>query len=92
MRPVDPLPAYWTGMLARYGAPPPLHALARIPTLPSSTVGALTPEKEEEQQNFIDHLWAGLRSVTPTLIILGIATGASFAIGSGLVGRYVWKK
>jgi hypothetical protein len=34
-------------------------------------------------------LGAALRSVTPTLIVVGIFTGAAFALGSGIVGRYV---
>lgn len=32
-----------------------------------------------------------LKRITPTLLIVGIATGAAFAIGSGLVSRYLFR-
>ena len=34
----------------------------------------------------------GLHNITPTLIFVGIATGAAFALGSGLIHRYVFKE
>ena len=36
----------------------------------------------------IDDLAKAVHKVTPSLLILGIATGAAFAIGSGLAHRY----
>lgn len=38
----------------------------------------------------IEDAKAGLKAVTPTLLIVGIFTGAAFAIGSGLVSRYLF--
>ena len=48
-------------------------------------------QKQEESQALSDKLLAGLKSITPTLLIVGVVTGAAFALGSGLVHRYVFK-
>ena len=52
---------------------------------------AMTPA---EQQRFVDRLSAGLREVTPALLLVGIATGFAYAVGSGLgmafVERYIF--
>ena len=39
-----------------------------------------------------DDFQSALRQLTPSLLIVGIATGAAFAIGSGLVSRYLFTK
>lgn len=48
-------------------------------------------EKEQEERG-VRAIKSALGSITPTLILVGIATGAAFAIGSGLVHRYVFKE
>lgn len=45
-------------------------------------------EREKEQEGAIR---SAIKQVTPTLILVGVITGASFAIGSGLVSRYLFR-
>ena len=45
----------------------------------------------EESFSMADLSKAFTHAITPTLIVVGIATGAAFAIGSGLVSRYLFK-
>ena len=52
-------------------------------------IGQIEPKKEESFT--ISELGNAVKQITPTLIIIGIATGAAFAIGSGLVTRYLFK-
>ena len=48
------------------------------------------PTPAQQQETFtIDNLAKAIRQVTPSLLVVGIATGASFAIGSYLVSRYI---
>lgn len=51
-------------------------------------VGQLEPKEEKFT---LQDLGKAIKNVTPTLLIVGIATGAAFAIGSGLVHRYLFK-
>jgi hypothetical protein len=53
-------------------------------------IGQLEPKKPE-QSFTLSELGSAIKNITPTLIIVGIATGAAFAIGSGLVTRYLFK-
>lgn len=48
------------------------------------------PTKEEPEAP-PETLGAALAKITPTLLIVGIATGAAFAIGSGLINRYFFR-
>ena len=61
--------------------------------LPMPTTTA-TGEEEESEARFVDRVREGVRAVTPTLLIVGLATGFIFAVGSalvaGFVSRYVW--
>lgn len=50
----------------------------------------VTPGVEQSDARFLDRVRAGLRGITPELIIGGIITGAAFAVGAGLVSRYVF--
>lgn len=53
---------------------------------PLATAGqepSLTTQVQEGVQ-------AGLKSITPQFIIIGILTGAAFAIGAGLINHYVF--
>jgi hypothetical protein len=36
-------------------------------------------------------LKSALHQITPTILVVGIATGAAFAIGSKLVDRYIFR-
>ena len=52
----------------------------------------LAPGQEPEAP-FVDRLREGVRAVTPTLLIVGVATGFAFAAGSVLGTRfahYIW--
>lgn len=69
------------------------YALRRHPTtaqlarIGQANPPAATLTPAEEQSSFSQ----ALRQITPTLLIVGIATGAAFALGSGLVSRYIFK-
>lgn len=39
-----------------------------------------------------DDFRSALRQLTPSLLVVGIATGAAFAIGSGLVSHYLFPR
>ena len=41
-------------------------------------------EGEQKQEALIDQIRGGLKQITPTLLLVTIATGFAFAIGSGL--------
>ena len=47
------------------------------------------PPTPAEQQNLIDRWKEGLRQVTPTLLLVGAASGFAFAVGSGLGSAFV---
>jgi hypothetical protein len=66
---------------ARWGAllPPQTDAGAAAPAAPADDGGSFT----------IPGLKNGLKQITPTLILVGIATGAAFAIGSILASYIV---
>lgn len=60
---------------------------------PYPRVGAITPTGSQEPQpvqNSDETLMGGLRRITPALILGGIVTGAAFAIGSGIVAKYLF--
>lgn len=73
-----------------YGLPvPPLTPLAaRIGQARPTPTRAQT-EQQQAEAFTIANVARAITQVTPTLVIVGIATGASFAIGSYLVSRYV---
>lgn len=49
-------------------------------------------DKAKAQQAQMDTSFtAALKQITPTLLLVGIATGAAFAIGSSLVSRYLFR-
>lgn len=59
-------------------------------------VGALPPPGGEPVPAGAETFTLGdmkqaLSRVTPTLLFVGIATGAAFAIGGGLVSRFVFR-
>ena len=60
---------------------------------PRSMVGATIPPPPTpaSPESFMADLAKGLKGVTPSLLIIGITAGAAFAIGSGLVGRYLFR-
>jgi len=50
------------------------------------------PQPQPNPQRFtIEEIGNAVKQITPTLLIVGIAAGAAFALGSGLVHRYVFK-
>ena len=49
---------------------------------------AQTPAQQQEAFT-IANVAKAITQVTPTLVIVGIATGASFALGSYLVSRFI---
>ena len=55
----------------------------------------LVTANEAAREEVVSFDLAGIREalarVTPTLLIVGIATGAAFAIGSGLVSRLIFR-
>ena len=63
----------------------PTRPIANVPPQPP-----VTPGVEQSDARFLDRVRAGLRGITPELIIGGIITGAAFAVGAGLVSRYVF--
>ena len=64
-----------------------------IATIGQAPPGEMTPA---EEQRFVDRLNAGLREITPALLLVGIATGFAYAVGSGLgsafVERYIFSR
>lgn len=48
------------------------------------------PVAERGETFTLSDLGAALRKVTPTLLVVGIATGAAFAIGAGLINHFVF--
>ncbi len=66
----------WSGPVpVRVGAPPPVTPI----------------QAAEEGRTFtLEDVKTAIKNVTPTLLVVGVATGAAFAIGSGLVGRYLF--
>jgi hypothetical protein len=64
--------------LAIVGAPAPLDA-------------ATDTAPPAESFSMADLSKAFTHAITPTLLVVGIATGAAFAIGSGLVSKYLFK-
>lgn len=68
------------GAMAPFEPTPPAPAPTPAPTPPA-------PKDDSLLGNIFGD---ALRQVTPTLLLVGIATGAAFAIGSGLVSRYVF--
>lgn len=49
------------------------------------------PTPKQPESFTLADLGAALKKITPSLLLIGIATGAAFAIGSGLVSRLVFK-
>lgn len=66
------------------GEPHPLSA-APGPAPPAPTPAQMVTQ---DQDTFL----AALKKVTPTLLVVGIATGAAFAIGGGIVSHFVFAK
>ena len=62
--------------------------LSRIGEDPTAPAAPPTPQQKD--QTAIDNIAAGIKQVTPTLLIVGIATGAAFAIGSGIIQYYIF--
>lgn len=61
---------------------PPIQNVPNVPILVTNT---------NDQPITKESLGDALKRITPTLIIVGIATGAAFAIGSGLIHKYLFK-
>lgn len=74
---------------SRWNGPPPARSVS--PTA-FGAVPASQPEPALQDSALYRDLKTGLHRVTPTLILLGIVTGAAFAVGSGLIDRYVFTK
>lgn len=54
--------------------------------------GPPTPPDDGAPHSFtLADLKAGLKQITPTLLIVGVVAGFTFALGSGLASRYVLK-
>jgi len=50
------------------------------------------PAQRDQGETFtLGDVKAALGKITPTLLLMGIATGAAFAIGGGLVSRFVFR-
>jgi hypothetical protein len=55
-----------------------------------TTAGALNPDPPAPPAPAPSADWlAGLKQITPALLLVGIATGAAFAIGGVIVNRYL---
>lgn len=48
------------------------------------------PAPTGENFSFAD-FGAAVRKITPAMVVVGVATGAAFAIGSGLVARFLFR-
>lgn len=61
-----------------------------LPSTPLARFGQLTEAQTSKasEQGFL----AAFKEITPTLILVGIVTGAAFAIGGGLVARYLFRE
>lgn len=72
-------------MLYRAGYPYPFNVAIgqAIPTAADPV-----PPQPPNNGGVIQQTGDALRNITPALLILGVAGGAAFAIGSGLVHRY----
>lgn len=69
----------------RYGRPIHWAMIGQAPPVPEQPVQP-QPQPAPQDQGFR----GALMQVTPTLLVVGVATGAAFAIGSGLVSRYLF--
>lgn len=55
----------------------------RFTSIGANGAPAQTPEEEKQESG----IRSAIKQITPTLILVGIVTGASFAIGSALVSH-----
>ena len=58
-------------------------------TVQNRTTAQATAQEAQQEAFTVSNLANAIQQVTPSLIVVGIATGASFAIGSWLVTRYL---
>jgi hypothetical protein len=66
------------------------------PPSQTMTIGAYpqqAPPADPPPESFtLDDIHNALKRVTPSLLLIGIATGAAFAIGAGLVSRLIFNE
>lgn len=75
------MPPYMSqGQRQPYPPEPPEHVGQHLTTTSD-------PTAKEQEASFR----YAIKAVTPTLILVGIVTGMSFALGSGVISRLVWK-
>lgn len=67
------------------------HRYPSVERHPDPFVGADEPSAAPLTAFNVEEMKNALHGITPSLLILGIAGGAAFAIGSGLVSRYLFK-
>lgn len=86
----QPYPAHPLTQLRRYPYPYPVYPQVRIGQVPGPTPPAPPPPPPKPEETFtLSGLGAAIRQVTPTLLVVGIATGMALAIGSGIGGAIV---
>ena len=72
-----------------------VHPYARIGQIRERPPIATDPPDQPQETFTLSGLGAAIRQVTPTLLIVGVATGMALAIGSGIgsaiVSRYFGK-
>lgn len=85
------------GMLLPVGTGPSTGAdlpqPPQAPSQPPAPIVVVPPSTPPQRAEFTpEGFLSALKSVTPTILVIAIATGAAMALGSGLVGRFVFKK
>lgn len=52
---------------------------------------AAPPDGPDDEGFSSEGLIHGLKRITPTLLLVGVATGAAFAVGSAIVQRWIFR-
>lgn len=82
-------PAAWYPYVSPYQAAPMVVFGQAIPT--NGDPQPPSPGPAPSDRGVLESTGDALKQITPSLIVLGVAAGAAFALGSGLVHRYLFK-
>lgn len=69
-----------------------LHTWGAAPNAPADPNAPAVDPNASTSGFSIDGLKNGLKQITPTLLLVGIATGAAFAVGSALASYVIKHK
>lgn len=86
----DPLTGQMVVVRPRSHAPHPMAFGAMVPAPPPAPGPA--PLDDPAETFTLADLGKAIKHITPTLLLVGIATGAAFAIGSGLVSHFLFDR